>query len=1086
MDGLRFISNTKLITTKKQNTHNNSLKQSNNIKKRKPKPQIKYMNPRQTNNYQTNKIISPSNNNDLIKSTTHNNKQLTKRTTNKINTNNNMTFSYLDLNDNDISNASALMNNFRVRKNVMNYNNTNNNNNNNNNNNILSSSLNVSSKLGKNIIFKSNKIAQKGNDLLKQSKLNDQTWFDLSNGTGMFKKENKNHYMNKRYLSNKTRQKSTYTLCTKDNIVYDNTTALYVRDDKSNEINDSVIQVIIRDMEDNSNSNNNRNNVNDNNINNNNIKVNNKDNKVNVSIKSKSRSFKGLIPIRREDKIKLNKTQMLIEVGFRKDNNEEDDEIKKQMDYYMIRSHRFFMKNKKLYDDGDDDKDKVNEDNQEEELEEDDDLPEIKKMKELYNNTFTNSGNVKGFHSLREPKHMQLDEEDAFGNLFDDFNQYELDKHFDNIYNEDGDEDDFEQDEQQQNKQNTNNEIYPKQTSLKKEEGKDNNNINSNSEDNNNAHITNNNYQTGSSLGSQGDILDDLIIKNHLNLSEISGGDVEGNNDNGGNNHNNNNDEGNKNKIAKTTTLNTNKLNISFSEPNAHKNNQNKNLSDLKRQNFFHLENKLTNKAGIKHHHQQQFPQGMIFTYDTVPFDESSISKDILSIRPMYTMNDLNLKYDTKRDDACKKYQELLKKFLFFDPTTANTDSNILNEVTQGNNNEICELTEEDDELYDMGQNSQIEKDYQLILSAKERIKDVRDYYQNEVKRLEERLKKMGDKNNNNNNNNIGCGLHNTSSYSDHSHNSSRGKSRKSSSSKKNKIKIIKEKITTLDTSLLQKEKCYKETIEFLLQKLQHNSPNNIDSSLLNEVNDFLSSQETPNQFQQNPFNIPSQGITSPIGNGITPTMQMQPNMAPMPLELHKEMQTPPNPITNSLDIRPHFFKAPSSGKKQNIEAIFINELNNFKKEEATYKFEIPAKYQMTYYVRCLRQKEVKGIIIKFYENSVIDVIYRNYIQRIFPDGYEIWFYPNGDIKQCFPNKRLFFYYNKNKSCEFRYLDEGYIVNKFPNGQYEKHYFDNSKNVRFTDGSYLIMKRNLGQLLELPNKKYIVQDQKGNIIKKDV
>ena len=44
-------------------------------------------------------------------------------------------------------------------------------------------------------------------------------------------------------------------------------------------------------------------------------------------------------------------------------------------------------------------------------------------------------------------------------------------------------------------------------------------------------------------------------------------------------------------------------------------------------------------------------------------------------------------------------------------------------------------------------------------------------------------------------------------------------------------------------------------------------------------------------------------------------------------------------------------------------------------------------------------EKKIKGRLVRFYENSVIDIIgKKKTITRIFPDGFEIWFYNNKDF----------------------------------------------------------------------------------------
>lgn len=97
----------------------------------------------------------------------------------------------------------------------------------------------------------------------------------------------------------------------------------------------------------------------------------------------------------------------------------------------------------------------------------------------------------------------------------------------------------------------------------------------------------------------------------------------------------------------------------------------------------------------------------------------------------------------------------------------------------------------------------------------------------------------------------------------------------------------------------------------------------------------------------------------------------------------------------------------------------------------------------------------------------------------MFPDGYEIWYYNNKDIQLKLSNGRLYFFYNKNKSFEFRFLNDNFTVYKFPSDQYEKHYFDNATSIKFTDGSYRITRPNGEELIQFPDGTIHHSDPKG-------
>ena len=245
-----------------------------------------------------------------------------------------------------------------------------------------------------------------------------------------------------------------------------------------------------------------------------------------------------------------------------------------------------------------------------------------------------------------------------------------------------------------------------------------------------------------------------------------------------------------------------------------------------------------------------------------------------------------------------------------------------------------------------------------------------------------------------------------------------------------------------------QKEMFYKETIQSLMKELKLLTGDNVDPELSKEVDDFLNMNE-----------------------------DIEINLS------NEAMNNSSNPIRRS---RTKYFKLPEKEKYDSPDTSLITELENFKEEEHLYKFEIPSKYQMPQFTKCKKEKKIKGRLVRFYENSVIDIIgKKKTITRIFPDGFEIWFYNNKDVEQRFPNGRIYYYYNRNKSSEFRFLNENFLVYKFPNGQYEKHYFDNSMNIKFTNGSYRIIRPNGKELIQFPNGTIQIQDKNGIIYKKN-
>ncbi len=109
------------------------------------------------------------------------------------------------------------------------------------------------------------------------------------------------------------------------------------------------------------------------------------------------------------------------------------------------------------------------------------------------------------------------------------------------------------------------------------------------------------------------------------------------------------------------------------------------------------------------------------------------------------------------------------------------------------------------------------------------------------------------------------------------------------------------------------------------------------------------------------------------------------------------------NDTNNNIHINLH-------EKKEKNNDSMMKELETFKQEDlSSFKFEIPAKYQMGKNVKVVKEISRKdGAILKYYENSILEVIYKNKTtNRIFPDGYTITFYSNKDIKQVNFNLKI-------------------------------------------------------------------------------
>ena len=246
-----------------------------------------------------------------------------------------------------------------------------------------------------------------------------------------------------------------------------------------------------------------------------------------------------------------------------------------------------------------------------------------------------------------------------------------------------------------------------------------------------------------------------------------------------------------------------------------------------------------------------------------------------------------------------------------------------------------------------------------------------------------------------------------------------------------NSISSFSQRLEKIDNQYNKEVKNYKKTIQNLIEQLKiisGDSENGIDKKLLQEIKDIqFSERQIINTFFEN---------------------------------------------KNSSNDK----NSQNSEKKE-----LIKELEIFKHEEKEYKFLIPQKYSFdNNKMKLIKNGIIKGLFVKVYENKVIDIINKHgTTKRIFPDGFQISFYNNKDIKLRFTNKNEFCFYHVNQTEEFRFPSKGIIVYKFKNGQFEKHYSNYELNIKFTDGSYRIIRKGI-ELFQYPDGFLEFKDKKGN------
>ena len=421
--------------------------------------------------------------------------------------------------------------------------------------------------------------------------------------------------------------------------------------------------------------------------------------------------------------------------------------------------------------------------------------------------------------------------------------------------------------------------------------------------------------------------------------------------------------------------------------------------------------------------------------------DDSSKPNAIYTKGPIYSINDVNAK--NCKTNPENYYNELLHRYLF-----QNLDF--------GRESEESSDDEEDSDLFngDYFDNciniclnnkiGQLHQDIKALTNTKETLDLIEQYYQKEIQRMQYEINKQSSYTNALTPpvpfpNTVDQDITNQQSTTTNQNGD--------------------DDVISLNQSIIQRELDYKETLKSLLIELQipssstnSNTKTLCNEELLQEVNEFISQGE---EF------LPDSNKSKTDISSETPSQKQSTKM-----------------VTS--------FKQKSSSIRKDIARELIQEFLNFKKEETQYKFEIPFKYQMSNCVKCIKEKALKKKLIKIYENKVFEIIDKNNtIRRIFPDSYEIIFYKNKDIQQRFPNGQIAFYYHINKSCEFRYMNEGFWVSKFPNGQYEKHYSNNNTDIKFENGSYRIIRPKEGELVMASNGAVVIQDKNGKILMKE-
>ena len=71
---------------------------------------------------------------------------------------------------------------------------------------------------------------------------------------------------------------------------------------------------------------------------------------------------------------------------------------------------------------------------------------------------------------------------------------------------------------------------------------------------------------------------------------------------------------------------------------------------------------------------------------------------------------------------------------------------------------------------------------------------------------------------------------------------------------------------------------------------------------------------------------------------------------------------------------------------------------------------------------------------------------------EVYPNGYRVFFFPNQDVKQVFPDKKVTYYFAASDTTQIS-LPDGTEIFRFPHGQVEKYYPDGRVAVKYLDGT---------------------------------
>ena len=121
------------------------------------------------------------------------------------------------------------------------------------------------------------------------------------------------------------------------------------------------------------------------------------------------------------------------------------------------------------------------------------------------------------------------------------------------------------------------------------------------------------------------------------------------------------------------------------------------------------------------------------------------------------------------------------------------------------------------------------------------------------------------------------------------------------------------------------------------------------------------------------------------------------------------------------------------------------------------YDFNIPEKY-LNSDSKIIKSTNSKGKIINIYDDNKKEIIFQSGVRKeIFEDGFQIVHFMNGDKKLNYTNGKMVYFFHDAKTVQTN-LNNGIQVFKFNNGQIERHFPDNTKQICFPDGTQRFIK----------------------------